>query len=326
MGLIAKFLLSLAFVFQIIGHSNAAEPEMKSIKVGLAAQAPVFLPIYLADTKGLFEEEGLEVEIIHFRSGPDIARGLISGALTYAAGAPEEVLLAQKAGQDVKAFYAGMNTSAYDWYAVPSVKSISESKGMRYGISAVGSVSDTITRYALKHSGLDPDNDVQIIPGGSSAARVSAMEAGQLDVNILIPPAKFTAAARGFNKIFSLADITPDYPYEVIYAAMGTLQDNPNTTRALLRAFSKAVELAKTDREASIQELQERLGIERPFAEQSYEEAVGQFYADGRLPSEKAMDVFWEITTAGGVYTERLEESQWFDRTFLDTYSQWIDE
>ncbi|MBJ3775553.1 ABC transporter substrate-binding protein [Acuticoccus mangrovi] len=297
----------------------AQSPEKTSVKVGLAAQTPAFLGLYLADAEGLYD--GLDVELVAFRSGSDLARAVVSGAVDVAAGALIEALVPIQQGQPYKVFWGGMNNSVMDWYAIPSISSIADSKGARYGISSYGSLTDFVTRYALEKNGLNPETDVQIIPGGSSSARLAAMEAGQLDVNLLIPPAKFVAAEKGYNKILSQSDIAPDYPYEVLYASESFIAENPNTVAALIDGIAKGVELAKSDGDRAIKEIEARTGVETKYATLAYDEIVKQLYADGRLPTEAGMKAFWDVTIMSGEFAEVLPTSEWLDPTFIDEHA-----
>lgn len=307
----------------VAGNVQAQAPEKRELKIGLAAQTPAFLPFYLADDQKYFADEGLKVEIVTFRSGSDLARALVSGAVDVASGALVEALVPIKEGMAFRVFYGGMNNSVMDWYAVPSIKSVAESKGKRYGITSYGSLVDFVTRYALRKNGLDPQTDVKIVPGGSSSARLSAMEAGQLDVNLLIPPAKFIAAEKGYNRILAQSDIAPDYPYEVIYAPASFLAKNPNTVKAMLRGFARGATLAKTDKDRAIKEIEKRTGVETKHAIPSYDEIITEIHADGRLPSEAGMKAFWEITILSGMYAQPLPDKEWLDRTFIDSYAAW---
>lgn len=323
MKVFAGIVAGLAIAVSSIGVALAAPLEKASLKIGLAVETPAFLPVYLAQDQGIFKAQGLDVQLVTFRNGADLARAMISGAVDMASGALVEALVPIQEGQPLKVFYAGMNNSVMDWYAVKSINSIADAKGKRFGIASYGSLTDFVTRYALHKNGLDPQTDVKIVAGGSSSARLAAMDAGQLDVNLLIPPAKFIAAEKGYNKILSQSDIAPDYPYEVFYAPSDFLSKNPETVKAFLRAFSKGADMAKSNRDLSIQVIEKRTGVEAKYAALSYDEIIKQIYADGRLPSAEGMKSFWDISILSGSYTEAMPESAWLDRTFLDSYAVW---
>jgi len=316
--------LSCLVVAATLGLSSAYAQDLEktSFKVALAAKTPAFLPLYLADSEGFFKDEGLSVELVSFRSGSDAVRGLVSGAVDINAGSLNEVLHAIEAGQSFRVFYGGMNSSLTDWYAIPEITSIKQTVGKRYGVTNYGSMTDFLTRYALRANDIDP-KDVTLIPGGFSSARLAAMEAGQLDANALIPPAKYIAAERGFKKIFSQKDLAPDYPLEVLAASEETLTKAPNAIKAFLRAFANAVKLAKSKQERAIAELEKRLGVEKKYAALSYDEVIPDIHADGRLPSKAGMKVYWDLEAMSGAKNVPMPQDRWLDRSFIDSYAQW---
>ncbi|MGE3248234.1 MAG: ABC transporter substrate-binding protein, partial [Beijerinckiaceae bacterium] len=195
----------------VLGLTPAlAAPEKKDVTIGLPVKASTFLPLFIAEEKKLFEKHGLNAKLIAFRGGSALVRGMIAGSVDVGVTSLAGVTVGIKAGQDIKVFYGGFNMVLFDWYARKGIKSIKDTKGMKYGISRYGSSTDFLTRYALKANGLDPKKDVQIVQGGGSSARLAAMESGQLDVNILAPPFTMIAANRGLPMILQQSDLAAD--------------------------------------------------------------------------------------------------------------------
>jgi NitT/TauT family transport system substrate-binding protein len=142
----------------------------------------------------------------------------------------------------------------FDWYALPKYKSIAETKGGRYAVSKFGSLTDSLTRYALRSAGLDPEKDVTILQLGGSTQGLAAMEAGQIDVAILPSPQSYMAAEKGFVKVMSEKEqIAPDWPTHVVYAKEEFTAKNPNTMKAFLRASGRAMEWIKANPDEAAQ-------------------------------------------------------------------------
>src|SRR5690606_22345448 len=136
-----------------------------------------FLPLYLADAQGFFEAEGVDVEIVAFRGGTDLVRGMIAGAVDIGVTSLAGVNVGIAAEQPIRAFYGGFNMAIFDWYAIDGVSTMADARGMRFGVTRIGSSTDFLTRYALQNQGMNPESDVQIIQGGGSPERLAAMEA-----------------------------------------------------------------------------------------------------------------------------------------------------
>jgi NitT/TauT family transport system substrate-binding protein len=297
--------------------------ERAKLVVGLPHNTSTFLPLYLAEEEGFFKREGLEVELVAFRGGTDLVRGMVAGAVQVGVGAFSEVTVGIEAGQNLKVFYGGFNMAVFDWYAVPRIKSFKDARGARFGVTTFGSSTDFLTRYAIKQNGLNPQRDVQIIQGGGSVPRLAAMEAGQLDVNIFATPEKFLAADKGYNLILRQTDLAEEFPFHVFYAPERFIQQNPNALKALLRGFVHGVRLAKADKARSVKTIVTRLGFEEGHAARGYDDFIGHIHEDGRMPPPASMKTFWDIGIDSGTYTEAWPQSRWWFPGFHETYAQW---
>jgi NitT/TauT family transport system substrate-binding protein len=322
--LVTALLLAGATCLPFTGQVAAQDGlETTDITIGLPVHTSTFLPLYLAEAEGYFEEAGLDVELVAFRGGSDLVRGMIAGAVQIGCTSLAGVTVGIKAGQPIKAFYGGFNMAIFDWYAVEGIESIADTKGKRFGVTRIGSSTDFLTRYALSQNGLDPDSDVQIVQGGGSPERFAAMEAGQLDVNIFAPAENFIAADAGYNLILRQTDIAPDYPFHVFFAMEDFIEENPNTLTAFLKAYVKGVRLAKADKDRAVKELMEREGYTEEYAARTYDLIIDQIREDGQLPSEAGMDAFWGIGMQAGEYEEPWEQGRWWLSTYVDSYDEW---
>ncbi|MEI2384866.1 ABC transporter substrate-binding protein [Breoghania sp. JC706] len=307
----------------VAATATQAAPEKKEIVVGLPVMSATFLPLFLADEKGYFAEEGIKTDIVAFRGGTDMVRGMIAGSVDIGTTALAGVSVGIKAGQPIKVFYGGFNMALFEWYAVKGITTIEETKGKRFGVTSLGSSTDFLTRYALKSNGIDPQKDVQIIAAGGSGDRLPAMETGQLEVNILAPPFTFEAADLGYNRILTQKSLAPDFPFHVFFATDDFRAKNPETIRAFLRGLVRGIRTAKADRAGSIALLVERAGLKEDYAGRAYDAFIDSIYEDGRMPSEAGMKAFWEMGIMGGAYKEAWPEAKYLDRTFIDSYAEW---
>lgn len=303
--------------------ANAQAIEKKDLVIGLPLNTATLLPIYVADAQGFFKEEGINVKIVAFKGGTELVRGMVAGSVDIGVGAFSEALLGVESGQGVKIFYGGFNMPVFDWYAAPSIKTLEEAKGKRFGVTTFGSSTDFLTRYALATKGINPKSDVQIIQGGGSVPRLAAMEAGQLDVNIFASPEKFMAADRGFNLILQQKSIAPDYPFHCFYAREDFIKNDPNAIKAVLRGYAKAVRWAKSHKDESVKLLAAKLGMEETYLGRGYDDFIDEIFEDGRLASDAGMKAFWDVGIMNGTYKEAWPEEKYWVSTFHDTYDQW---
>lgn len=306
-------------------NAEAQVKQLESTKatIGLAITDSTFLPIFLAEEKGYFKKEGLDVNITTFRGGADLARAMVAGAIDIGVSSPTAVISAIRAHQDMKVFFGGFNQMPFSWYAIPSIKTIAEAKGKRFAISRFGSATDDLTRYLLKAKGLNPDTDVKIIQGGESSARLAAMEAGQLDVGIFATPFNYIAAKQGYNLLAKQSDIMPDFPIQSFFATENYINGHTETIKAVLRSFIEGIQLAKSDKGLAVKTLIEKVHFDKAYAGEAYGDLIGGWREDGRLASPGGMKAFFEMAVASGDIDKSWPKEEYWDDRFTSTIDQW---
>src|SRR4249920_595122 len=164
------------------------------IVVGVSTVNVAFLPIYLTQDKGFFKDEGLDVLVVMFNAGATNLQAIIGGDVQIMAGGVPETVLARAGGVDIKNFWAISNLMPFQIYGSPSLKSLKDSKGKKFAISRFGSLSEFLTRSALRHFGVDP-KEVTLLQIGATPARFTTLAAGIVDATLLWFPV--TERAKG---------------------------------------------------------------------------------------------------------------------------------
>ena len=320
-------LVFLAWVISIPHPVKAASPLIKpdiaAMKIGVPDLDPSFLPNWAAEQRGFFKEEGLtDVKVLVFQGNAPTVQALSGGTIDLCVASLIGLINTITSGQKFKAVWAGYNMSDFAWYALPKYKSIADTKGGRYGVSRFGSLTDFLTRYALRKAGLDPEKDVKILQLGGQAQFLAAMASGQLDVAILSLPNTYIAAEKGFVKLMSQKELSRDYPTHVVYSREEFIAKNPNTIKAYLRATTKAMEWIKANPEEASKLVNKQLKYRVEHARKAVDDLMQGWYPDGRLPQD-GMKVFWEIAVESNEVKEPWPNSKWLDDTFLKTQDQW---
>lgn len=269
------------------------------------------------------KEEGLNVEVVAFRGDAQVVQALAASSVDVNLASLNGLINMTNAGQKVKGFYAGFYQADFEWFARREIKSWADLKGKSAGVSTFGSLTDFLTRFALRKHGLEPEKDVQIVQTGGSSNAYSALQAGKIDSAILSPPFKWQAAEGGMSSLGMQAkEVAEEWPKHIYFTTEKFFEENPNTIRALLRAHVKAIRLAKKDRDVAVKSMMDVLKYEKKYAEKAYDEVVTGFDERGLLPT-KWMPVFWEIAVAAGDVKEAWPENKLLDRRYVDTFDEW---
>ena len=305
--------------------ARAAEigtPERRQLKLGLAIDAASFTAAYVADAR-TWKPLGLEVETITFRGDAEVAQALAGGSVDISLQSLDGLFNLLNSGQPVIGFYAGFYQADFAWYAQPTIKSWADMKGSRIGISTFGSLTELLTTYALRHHGLQPNEDVQLIQVGPTASAFQALKAGRLGAAILSPPFKWFAGEQGFTLLGTEADdVAKQWPKHIFIARTKFIDDNPRTLETFLRGFVAAIRLARADPTLTAGILADRLKLAQPYAERAYDEMMPDYNERGTLP-EPYMDVFWQVEMQGGDLKAPIPESKLLDDRFIKTFDEW---
>src|SRR3546814_20736180 len=87
----------------VSGDAQAA-PEKTKLTLGVGGKALFYyLPLTIAEQKGYFKGEGLDVTINDFGGGAKSLQALVGGSVEAVTGAYEHTIRMQQQGQDIKA-------------------------------------------------------------------------------------------------------------------------------------------------------------------------------------------------------------------------------
>ena len=230
----------------------AQAPEKKKITIAVGGKSLFYyLPLTVAERKGYFKDEGLEVEIPDFAGGARALQALVGGSADMVSGAYEHTINMAAKKQPIKAVVLQMKYSSIALVMskekAAKYKSPKDLKGWKIGVTAPGSSTNMFVNNLLAKDGLKP-TDVSIVGVGTGAGAVAAMEKGELDAIANLDPVltqlestgKFVAVAdsrteKGMKEIYG-----GDYHASVIYITDEFIKKNPNTVQAVVNAMVRA--------------------------------------------------------------------------------------
>jgi len=307
----------LAVSFLIVVGSLKLPQADARIVVGVSTVNVAFLPIYVTQDKGFFKNEGLDVLVVMFNAGATNLQALIGGDVQIMAGGMPETVLARAGGLDIKNFWAISNLMPFQIYGGPAMKSLKEGKGKKFAISRFGSLSEFLTRSALRHSGVDP-KDVTMLQIGATPARFTTLASGIVDATILWFPVTERAKAVGMNKLFDLKELYPHWTNVGFIAREAWLAKEKEQATRFLRAYQSGVKHTRENREDGIRALRKYVGLDAAEAAAGYDEYRDSFPLDGRiLDAGITATVEQELET--GRLKGRISVNEMIDPSFINS-------
>lgn len=245
---IASFGLVLAVVLACISPARAQSPI--AVTVG-ATSVTSDAPIYIADRKGYFREEGLAVKVENFRSASDMVPHLGTGALDAGAGSASAGLY-NAVARGIRIKIVADKASSPPGYGATKIlirkdhvdsgryKTPADFKGMKFAMNAPG-VSNTATLNAiLKSAGLryaDVEKLNMPLPD-----HVAALGNKAVDASASVEPAATIAIKNGFAVLVKSDDeILPNHQIAVLLYSEGFVTRRSDAARSFMRAYLRAV-------------------------------------------------------------------------------------
>jgi NitT/TauT family transport system substrate-binding protein len=286
------------------------------ILVGLSSVNIAFLPAYVAQEKGFFKDEGLEVLFVMFNAGATNLQALIGGDIQIMGSAFVETIGGRAAGVEIKNFWGICNLMPFQLYSQPDFKSMKQAKGKKFAISRFGSLTDFLTRATVSHFGLDP-KEVTILQIGSTPARFAALTAGGVDASIVWFPVTEIAKSKGFVKLLDLKEVFPEWPYETFAAKDSWLAKEKATAVKFLRAYQRAVKHTRENKEDGVRAIRKYVKMDPAYAPLGYDEYRDSFPVDGKI-AEKAISVVIDHEYKAGKIKKKITVDELIDRSFIN--------
>ncbi len=220
-------------------NTPGGRPKVKVVYIGLTCEAPIFV----AQEKGFFEEEGLDVELVKtdwngLRTGLDMGRFDANHTLImYVLQAIEQGLNLKITGGVHKGclrLQAGAKTD---------IQKVADLRGKRIGVpNHRGSPPYMFSCRVLTANGMDPQKDVQWVEMQPDVL-AKALENGQIDAVATSDP--LGTILVGSKQVRTIADQALDQPFADEYCCATVVsgefaQRDPAAAAKVTRAMLKA--------------------------------------------------------------------------------------
>jgi NitT/TauT family transport system substrate-binding protein len=236
----------------LAGAAFAQAPEKRKITIAVGGKNLFYyLPLTVAERKGYFKDEGLEVEIPDFAGGAKALQALVGGSADMVSGAYEHTINMVAKKQPIKAVVLQAKFSSIV-LLMPRDKAAKyrgpqDLKGLKVGVTAPGSSTNMFVNNILAKGGLQP-TDISVVGVGTGTGAFAALDKGEIDALSNLDPVitqleatgKFVPVAdsrteKGMKEIYG-----GDYHASVIYITEEYIRKNPNTVQAVVNAIVRA--------------------------------------------------------------------------------------
>ena len=314
------FHLILVILFFFCCNQRPEETELQ--RVSIAFQQWVgYGPLYLAQEKGFFEEEGIELVFVDERLDSARRDAFKQGMLDCEAGTID--LLVSKRAEDtpvVAVLEIDHSTGSDGIVATKDIKTIEDLRGKKVAF-ARDDVGETLISYLFHKSGLSLD-DITIIPRKPDDAWEAFLE-GEVDAAVTWEPWLSKAAQRPGGHILVSTRDEPNIIVDTLNVRQDLVKNNPGLVKKLMRGWLKGVKYCK---EHPV-EASEIIAKHYEVTPDEYREQITGLkwfdYEEQTKPGEtekwsNLFDTISEIKFANGRIPRKPDAAKAIDRTLLE--------
>lgn len=302
---------------------SASGPATEAIQLGYSAW-PGWFPWAVAEEAGLFDEAGLDVELVYFSDYLSSLDALAAGQLDANSQTLNDTLVSVSSGSDQRAVIVNDNSAGNDAIIVEeSIQTIEDLAG-KVVAAEPGVVDHFLLLQGLASVGLDEEDiDFRGLPTDAAAA---AFADGEVDATGVFAPFTLQALERPGSKVlFDSADFPGTIP-DFLVATGALVEERPDEVQKLVDVWYATLERLESDPEGTLAILAEaaevtseeyrslQAGTRLFTAEEALAAFRGETSPEGLRPMAEQVN---EFLVSSGL----AEEPAPLDDLFVDTFT-----
>lgn len=313
-----------AATFALLPLSACGEDNLTKLKICEVTHSVFYAPLYLADSLGYFEEEGIKIELPNGGGANNVMSAVLSGDCDIGFCGPEAAIytaiggtndqptvFAQLTKRDGSFLVSRKQEPDFDWASL---------KGKELLIGRRGGVPAMTFEYVLKENGFT-ETDMNINYGVEFNMMTAAFAEGTADYCTMFEPtaSEFQKAGKGYI-VASVGEEGGVIPYTGFIAKRSWLNKHDDLARGFVRAMLKAVEYTQTHEAADIAS-----NLTKHFSDASSEsittsianyKKIDSWFSDLAMP-EESFTRLQDIIESAGELSRRVEFSKVVDNKYV---------
>lgn len=246
-----KLLTAILCVMMVILPLSACSKNdggLKKVRVNEVTHSIFYAPMYVADSLGYFEEEGIKIELTNGGGADAVMSAVLSGSADIGFCGPEAALYVLIGGSNNVPTVFGQLTKRDGSFLVSRVNeketfrwSDLENKEILAGRK--GGVPAMTFEYVLNNNGLTDGENVTMNYDVAFNLMTSAFEAGTADYCTMFEPtaSEYEKAGKGYV-VASVGEEAGEVPYTCYIARENYINKNTDTVKGFLRAVMKGIQ------------------------------------------------------------------------------------
>ena len=240
------------------------------LKLSLPAHGAGFAPIHYAADRGLFRQQGIDIEIVMLEGGPACASALLSGKvdITCALGP-----LIRRAMRDGVTGFRGISglrkTIGFSIVGKPDLTSINDLQGKSIESPNSDWSGGTYFKYVLRQLGLEGKIQAKY-SYVTQEQRLAGLIKGEFDAGLLSAEKTLVAQEHGFRILVAFDEVIPDVCSSVVATTPDLIRDRRDDLKKVIRAIKSTIQEMQNSREGCVKYFGEKFSMSTEAATSLY--------------------------------------------------------
>lgn len=231
--------LPVIFAAAMLSAFGLASPApAASLKIALVSRTVFYAPLWVAEQKGFFKDEGIEAEWEIINNAEKINEELRSGVAQIAISSIEALVSDAFKGGTFRIVASVAQKPPHYIIAKPAIKSIADLRGARFGVLSLHEGTTYLVQDLAKTIGLQPDEYIITAVGGAPT-RWKLLQEGKIDVGLQPFPLSYESETAGFSNLGPISKYVPDYEFTAVFLDDAWAKSNRQLVVGFLRALRR---------------------------------------------------------------------------------------
>ena len=298
---------------------GAAESRGEDLTLSLSSLSLGTSPPLLAQRKGFYGQEGLDVQVTVVESGTRAMQALLGGSVQIAATGPEDFIRATEGGTPMVILAGVLNSLTHSLMAGPKFKRVGDLRGGKVAVSGLtGSVTYAL-KFMLAKNNLQYPKDYLIIQIGGPAVRWAALKSGGIDATLVAEPLTLVAEESGLSNLGFVGDYLPHMQVTAIAAKSDWARANRGIVVRYLKGIVRTFQWLYSNKDEAIEVTSAVAKVEKRFGVRGYEIYTKRHVwpSDGS-PTMEGLKVVLDYMREGKTLSSSASPEKYVDLSYLE--------
>ncbi len=294
-----------------------AEP----LKAGYVSKDLNYLPFFIAQKKGFYAKEGIQVDLINIGRADIQLQALVAGELHFAnINADNVIAWNERTNGNLKVAAGSSNAAPYLLIGAKNIKKLDDLKGQKLGVASLkGGATSILLSYMKSKGMIFPRDFSMIVIAGGTPARLSALESNAVAGAVLGIPFADIAVDKGFTKLGDTTEVISNYQFNNLNINPVWAEKNRPSVVKFIKAHIESLRWIFDHPADAADFLTKEFGLQAPYARRGIDYYIkNKVYPINGDVTLSGLKVNIEVQAQDGIITGPLPPPErYIDLTYL---------